>query len=235
VASYYDGLNGNGQLAQYERSCPDGVTPLYWMSEDAISGSTWSYVEGMKYRSSVSILHNLIDRVSKNGNFLLNISPMADGTIPQEQKTILLEVGDWLRKYGESIYSTRAWEVYGEGPTNIMGRKKGTAFRAGTAQDIRFTRNKENSVLYAIILGWPGDGATVKIAMLNSKKFDATGLTKVTLLGETADSSIALSYAQDADGLNVTLPATKPHNAMAYVVKFSFSQAIRPLLSPAAP
>ena len=52
---------------------------------------------------------------------LLNIAPMADGTIPSGQQTILLGIGDWLGRFGEAIYATRAWPVYGEGPTQMGG------------------------------------------------------------------------------------------------------------------
>ena len=86
---------------------------------------------------------------------LLNISPKSDGTIPQEQKDILLAMGAWLKKYGEAVYATRAWQQYGEGPTK-MGAAYGMmmAPAEGTAKDIRYTRSKDGTTLYAIKLGW---------------------------------------------------------------------------------
>ena len=45
----------------------------------------------------------LIDIVSKNGNLLLNVGPMADGTIPEVQAELLRGVGRWLQTYGEAI------------------------------------------------------------------------------------------------------------------------------------
>jgi alpha-L-fucosidase len=221
VASYNDGFNTNGEVHQWERGGPDKTTYPYWMSEDAISSTTWGYTTGMVYYSSTQLLHELIDRVSKNGTMLLNISPMADGTIPQAQRTVLLGMGDWLKKFGESIYSTRAWNVFGEGPTVLGGGQYQTP-PVGTAKDIRFTRNKSNTALYAIVLGWPGNGAQLKITSLAAGKFDISTVGNVSLLDTVTGKYINLSsYTQDATGLNITMPAAKPYTAVAYVIKIS--------------
>ncbi len=176
------------------------------------------------------MLHSLIDRVSKNGNMLLNIAPMADGTIPQAQKDILLGIGDYLRRFGESVYSTRAWTTYGEGPTH-MGGGAFTAPQVGTAQDIRFTRNKNNTVLYATVLGWPG--STLTISTLNSARINVSSLASAKLLNSTAGTYTDLpTPTQDSTGLHVTLPSSAPFSALAYVVKLTFSgqiPAVQPL------
>ena len=52
--------------------------------------------------SAKTMLFTLMDVVSKNGNMLLNVGPMADGTIPEMQKKPLLELGAWLKVNGES-------------------------------------------------------------------------------------------------------------------------------------
>jgi alpha-L-fucosidase len=159
---------------------------------------------------------------------LLNIAPMADGTIPQAQKDILLGIGDHLKRFGESIYSTRAWTVYGEGPTK-MGGGAFTNPTAGTAQDIRFTRNKANNVLYATVLGWPGSSLTIKT--LSSDRINLSSLTSVKLLGSTAGTYIDLpTPVQNSSGLTVTLPASAPYSANAYVLKLSFSGTIPGML-----
>jgi alpha-L-fucosidase len=232
VATYKDGFDNKGEVFDYERGGPADLTTPYWLTDDSISSSSWCYTVGIGYYSTQQMLHSLIDRVSKNGNMLLNIAPMADGTIPQGQKDILLGMGDYLGRFGESIYSTRAWTAYGEGPTQ-MGGGSFTTPRAGTAQDIRFTRDKTNTVLYATVLGWPG--STLTIATLNSARIDLSSLTSVRLLNSTAGSYTNLATpTQDATGLHVTLPSSSaPFSALAYVVKFTFSGAI-PALQPAA-
>ncbi|MFE3850224.1 alpha-L-fucosidase [Streptomyces griseorubiginosus] len=231
VATYKDGLDGHGEVFDYERGGPGDLTAPYWLTDDSISSSSWCYTQGIGYYSVQQMLHALIDRVSKNGNMLLNIAPMADGTIPQGQRDVLLAIGDYLKRFGESVYGTRAWTAYGEGPTK-MGGGAFTTPTAGTAQDIRFTRNKANTVLYATVLGWPGTSLTIKT--LNSARIDVSSLKSVQLLTPTAGTYTNLaSPAQGANGLTVTLPSSAPFSADAYVLKLTFTGAI-PSLRPAA-
>ncbi|MDN3026127.1 alpha-L-fucosidase [Streptomyces sp. S.PB5] len=231
VATYKDGMNGKGEVFDYERGGPADLTAPYWLTDDSISSSSWCYTQGIGYYSIPQMLHSFIDRVSKNGNVLLNIAPMADGTIPQAQKDILLGMGDYLRRFGESIYSTRAWTAYGEGPTK-MGGGSFTNPTAGTAQDIRFTRNKANTVLYATVLGWPGSSLTIKT--LGSDRINLSSLTSVKLLGTTAGTYIDLpAPTQSSSGLTVALPSSAPYGAGAYVLKLAFSGTI-PGLRPLA-
>ncbi|MDR8411866.1 alpha-L-fucosidase [Nonomuraea sp. 3-1Str] len=226
VATYKDGFNNKGEVFDYERGGPAGIQYPYWLTDDAISSSSWSYTDGIGYYSAPAMLHSLIDRVSKNGNMLLNVSPMIDGTVPQDQKGILNAIGTYLRRNGESIYSTRAWTTYGEGPTK-MGGGSFTTPRAGTAQDIRYTRSKDNTVLYATVLGWPGNGATLNLASLASGRVDLSNLGRAEMIGNTAGTYIDLpTRTQDSNGLRLTLPS-QPYSALAYVVKLTFNGPIR--------
>ncbi|MFF7987822.1 alpha-L-fucosidase [Streptomyces sp. NPDC007901] len=227
VATYKDGFNGHGEVFDYERGGPADRTAPYWLTDDSISSSSWCYTQGIGYYSTQQMLHSLIDRVSKNGNMLLNIAPMADGTIPQGQKDVLLGIGDYLKRFGESMYATRAWTQYGEGPTR-MGGGAFTAPLVGTAQDIRFTRSKGNTALYATVLGWPG--SSLKIKTLGSDRINLSSLTSVKLLDSTTGTYINLAApTQDSSGLTVTLPSSAPFTAGAYVLKLSFSGQIPPL------
>ena len=225
VATYKDGLDNKGEVFDFERGGPAGIQTPYWLTDDSISSSSWCYTVGIGYYSLAAMLHSLIDRVSKNGNMLLNIAPMADGTIPSGQRTILLGIGDYLKRFGESIYATRAWTAFGEGPTQ-MGGGSFTTPRAGTNTDIRFTRSKDNTVLYATVLGWPG--GTMNITTLSSGRINLGTLTAVQLLGATAGTYTNLpNRTQDASGLHISMPsAGAPFASPAYVVKLSFSGPI---------
>jgi alpha-L-fucosidase len=234
VATYKDGFNTRGEVLDFERGGPGDILTPYWLTDDSISSSSWCYTNGIGYYSLPAMLHSLIDRISKNGTVLLNIAPMADGTIPAGQRSILLGIGDYLRRFGESVYATRAWTAYGEGPTQMGGGSFVTPI-AGTNRDIRFTRDKANTVLYATVLGWPG--ATLTISTLASGRINLGTLTGVQLLGSTAGDYVNLpDRNQNGSGLHVTLPsATAPFNAPAYVVKLTFSGQIPSLNAPVLP
>lgn len=225
VATYKDGLNPKCAVLDYERGGPVDITDNYWLTDDAISSSSWCYTEGIGYYSKKQVFHGFLDRISKNGNLLLNISPRADGSIPQEQKDILLTMGAWLKKYGEAVYSTRAWEKYGEGPTR-MGAAHGifTAPAEGTAKDVRYTRSKDYTTLYAILLGWEKGQKKVVLTSLPSNRIDIKNLKTVTLIkGE--GNYLPLSFSQDSGGLIVSFPE-EPDEEMAYVLKLKFDGKI---------
>lgn len=228
VATYKDGLNPKCAVLDFERGGARDITPYYWLTDDAISSTSWCYTEGLKYYSKKQILHGFLDRISKNGNLLLNISPKADGSIPQGQKDILLAMGDWLKKYGESVYATRAWEIYGEGPTK-MGAAHGvfTAPAEGTSKDIRFTRSKDNTTLYAILLGWDKDQKEVIINSLSSNRMDIKNLKSIALIDGEAGKYLPLSYKQNEEGLAIDLPE-RSREELAYVLKLTFKGEITP-------
>ena len=156
---------------------------------------------------------------------LLNIAPMADGTIPSGQQSILLGMGDWLGRFGEAIYATRAWTSYGEGPT-AMGGGSFSGPKAGTPQDVRFTRSKDNTVLYATALGW--QGSTMTVTTLNSNQINLSTLVSAQLLNNAAGTYVNLpSPVQDSGGLHFSMPSSNaPFTALAYTVKLTFSGQI---------
>jgi alpha-L-fucosidase len=231
VATYKDGFDNNGEVYDFERGGPSGLLTPYWLTDDSISSSSWCYTVGIGYYTTQALLHALIDRTSKGGTTLLNIAPMADGTIPSGQQTILRGIGDWLGRFGEAVYGTRSWASYGEGPT-AMGGGTFSGPKAGTAQDVRFTRTQDNKVLYATALGW--QGGTMTITTLNSNQFNISSLTSAQLLDNTAGGYINLpAPTQDGSGLHLAMPSSNaPFSALAYTVKLTFSGQIPVLGSP---
>ena len=103
---------------------------------------------------------DLVDIVSKNGCLLLNIGPKADGTIPEEDKAILKEIGQWMKINGEAIYGSKVWRVSAEGPTvTEEGQFTDGNTVTYTSEDIRFTVRGSN--LYATVLNYPENGEVI--------------------------------------------------------------------------
>ncbi|HOL32147.1 MAG TPA: alpha-L-fucosidase [Anaerohalosphaeraceae bacterium] len=229
VATYKDGLNIKCAVLDYERGGPADITENYWLTDDAVSSSSWCYTEGIRYYSTKQVLHGFLDRISKNGNLLLNISPKADGSIPEEQKDMLLAIGAWLKKYGEAVYATRAWEQYGEGPTKMGGAhgQMGPPSE-GTAGDIRYTRSKDNKTLYAMLLGWEQGQTEVVLKSLSTDRIVGQQPKSVRLINGRAGEYLPLVFKQDAHGLTVCLPE-RPFEELAYVLRIDFDNSIPPL------
>lgn len=131
--------------------------PFIWQADTSVAKNSWSYTKGNEYKTINEIICDLVDVVSKNGNFLLNIGPKADGSIPDEDRDILLGIGEWLKVNGEAIYNAKTYRLFGEGPTKIMeGQFSDGISKEFTSADIRFTM--KGAYLYATILSYPEDG-----------------------------------------------------------------------------
>jgi alpha-L-fucosidase len=219
------GFRLTSAVNDYERGGPANITRPYWLTDDAISASSWSYTDGIKYYTSKAMVHSLLDRVSKGGNMLLNISPTAAGVLPAEQVKVLHDIGDFLGRFGEAVYNTRAWDVYGEGPNQVTGGSF-TAPLLGNSSDIRFTRNKEGNTLYVSVLGWPEDD-NVSIDILGSDAVvDLKALKSIELLGDKSGQyKKVASWEQTKDSLDISLPA-QPTESFAYVLKLKFDKMI---------
>lgn len=187
-----------------ERGKLNRIREDYWQTDTTMTQKSWCYIQDDEYKSATTIVHTLVDAVSKNGNLLLNVGPKADGTIPGEATQILLELGKWLKLNGEAIYGTRHWHTFGEGTTQVVeGHKQETNDKPFTAQDIRFTTRDNN--LYAIFLGWPGASATIHSLGSNSP-IRAEMIEAVQLLG----CDEALTWSQCADRLTIQTPDQQP-------------------------
>ncbi len=119
------------------------IRPRKWEACRGVGASFgYNQMEGVEqYLSVAELVRSFVDIVSKNGNLLLNVGPMADGTIPEMQRERLLGLG----VNGEAIFGSRPWQR-AEGQTD-------------GGLPLRFT-SKEGS-LYAILMETPGAGPLV--------------------------------------------------------------------------
>ncbi|PYY04949.1 MAG: alpha-L-fucosidase [Acidobacteria bacterium] len=83
---------------------PSGVQSEYW-EVPATTNHTWGFrKDDQDWKSPGEITFKLIDIISKGGNYLLNVGPMANGVIPQASQDNLRTVGRWLKLNGEAVY-----------------------------------------------------------------------------------------------------------------------------------
>ncbi|RDY32743.1 alpha-L-fucosidase [Lachnotalea glycerini] len=183
-----------------ERGQLKDIRTLPWQTDTSISAKSWGYIEEDIYRNADFFISSLIDIVSKNGNLLLNIGPKADGSISEEVKQILLEIGEWLNINGEAIYNTRPWIKFGEGVT-IPGSYYSDSGLEFTEGDIRFTKSKSDSTFYILPLVKPTKD-TLCIQTLKSDVLDIQNVCEIILL----DGNIRLEYKQTQSGLEINLP-----------------------------
>jgi alpha-L-fucosidase len=172
-----------------------------WELCTTLTTGAWGYQPNAKVKSLNDVIRLLVGAVGRDGNLLLNVGPRPDGQIEPEQAERLREVGDWLRRYGKSIYATRGGP-YLPGDFGVSTYHDKTIYLhvlnpAGKTLSL--------PVLPAKILGCSsltGGSATCK---------QASNSVEITLNGnvDTVDTIIALTLASPAGEIKpITTPVT---------------------------
>ncbi len=173
------------------------------------------------YKTAKTVIHTLIDVVSKNGNLLLSVPVRGDGSIDADEQAVIEGIADWMKINSEAIFATRPWAIFGEGPAiadaaplSAQGFNEGKG-KPFTAEDIRFT--KKEKTVYAFLLGWPGEKESViKSLATSSPQLQGKKISRVSLLGHHGD----IQWQQTEEGLKVKMPSQQPA-ANAVVLKIS--------------
>jgi alpha-L-fucosidase len=223
-------MHGEHAIVQdIERGGASEILPYPW--QGITTPRTWFYKEddhAMAYRHNArTVIELLADYISKNGNLLLNVELLADGTIPPEQIDILDEIGQWLSVNGEAVYASKPWKIYGDNLDSYLRTleenavseadlealkkmKEGGHFNERTLQspaygndEVRFTT--VDGALYVFVLN-PEEGA-IELPSLGSKSaYNQKKIKAIRMLG----SDTAIDFEQQPEGLVLHVPASRP-------------------------
>ncbi len=171
-------------VRDYERGVSATLQPAPWQDDTSLAG--WFYVNRDPRndahslpKDSTTVIHTLIDVVSKNGNLLMNFPQRGDGSLYPECTAVLADLSAWMPVNGEAIFGTRPFTVFGEGPTVIAPKGMNEPMRPLSWKDLRYTT--KGGVLYLFCLGLPE--APVEATALAPI---AAAITRVELLGSAA-------------------------------------------------
>jgi alpha-L-fucosidase len=148
----------NGRVGNYAQELmgdyqdmDDNGMPTGGLGEDWETPQTLNTTRGyskfdQQWKTPSTVIQRLVETVSKGGNYLLNIGPKADGTIPPPTVATLEQVGAWMRQNGESIYGTSACPLaeFPWGRCTVKGQR-----------------------IYLHVFSWPAD-AVLRISGLNN-------------------------------------------------------------------
>jgi len=198
----------------------------YW-EESRGMGFSYGYnraEDAWDYNSTQSLVLQLIDKVSRGGNFLLDIGPDEHGKIPPIMQERLLQMGDWLKINGEAIYNTVQWKTssqWSEGRRDYK-EKSGDMLLKITidpepgyaVKEVFYTYNPTTNTLYAVLPKYPDNR---KIVLKDIELPEGTALNFLS-------TKRSLSWKRDGNNVVVELPEYNPNQIKApyaYVIKIS--------------
>jgi alpha-L-fucosidase len=171
---------GLGDYECPEQKVPDIPIDRPWETCQTMNNS-WGYASwDNNYKTPGVLIRQLVQVVSRDGNYLLNIGPKGDGTLPEQSVSILHSFGDWMNLYGESIYGTTRSPYSAEPKWGYYTKKTGK--------------------LYVHVFEWPAEG------LLNVPSLTNT-IHRIYLLKDTVTN---LNYTDSLGYIRISLPRDAP-------------------------
>jgi alpha-L-fucosidase len=161
-----------------------------WETGSSVNESYGYKINATEYKTPEEVILKLIQVVAHGGNYLLNIGPKGDGTIPEKDKQILAEVGKWTKANGDAIFGTRMTPFTGD--------------RAFMPDWGEFTQKGGN--LYLLVTHWPKDGK-LSVPLVQNK------IKKVYSVADAEKKPLAYTRSKDANGndtIVITVPSAPP-------------------------
>ena len=206
-----DSTHKEAMLWDIERGIPDRPQEKPWQTCTCIGG--WHY--GVKdynagYKSAQQVVDMLVDIVSKNGNLLLSIPLKGDGTHDDKEMRFIAEMTDWMEQNGRSIYGTRVWKTFGEGPlVDASNPIYNQGFNEGinySAKDVRYVvkharTEQDVDTVFATIMRWPAERTFTFAHLGRANEYFSGEIESIELLGHGA-----VEHELAMEGLTVQLP-----------------------------
>jgi alpha-L-fucosidase len=168
---------------------------------------TWGYKQDdTNFKSTETLLRNLIDIASKGGNYLLNIGPMATGEVPAAEVERLRAMGTWLAVNGESIYATQP-TLFGAEAGAFSTTEKDEDGKPKFVPTWKWRSTTKSNKVYIHLFEWPG--ATFHLDKMPRQ------VTGAYLLADKARAP--LKVTKEGGGINVSLPG-QPLDPIATVL-----------------
>jgi len=168
-----------GDFGTPEQEILESTSDFDWESCMTMN-DTWGFkTNDDNWKSTETLIHNIIDIAAKGGNYLLNVGPTANGEIPEPSVERLAAIGDWLEVNGEAIYATERLRQFKEGET------------------IYYTQSKQGDIIYAISTAWPGEE-------LRLEQVSAPDDAEIILYGHDDEP---LEWTKDGEALVIQMPA----------------------------
>jgi len=188
--------NRLGDYGVQEQKIPGSGDTKPWETCMTLNGH-WGYFLGDEnWKPASTVIHNLVDIVSKGGNYLLNVGPTGAGVIPPGAVNDLRQVGRWMKVNGPAIYGVTGSPLAKPLPWGRCTKKV----------------TSDGTTLYLHVFNWPKDGKLLVPGLKNpvAKAF----LLKSNFLGWHK----RLAVAGGAEGLTVTVPAVAPDKISTTIV-----------------
>lgn len=212
--------NGQGDFVVSEQEIVNKANLNPWESCVTMSAN-WGYNRhDTAWKSPELLVRQLVEVVSKGGNYLLNIGPEGDGSLPAESVKRLEAIGKWMKINNEAIYGSQPWIVSGEylqadrveEPAAVEANTLKDAVNDATAKEtrpeIRFIA--KGNELYVVMCSWRERDVLIK--SLDTRKYK---VKSIRLLGDKSK----VKWEQHNEGLHLTMPVTKAYDIPVYIFK----------------
>jgi len=201
---------------------PEGHIPAQgypgkdWETCMTMNGS-WGYKsDDHAWKSTETLIRNLVDIASKGGNYLLNVGPTAEGIIPEPSVERLKAIGAWMKVNGEAIYGTGPTPFGAEAGKEdpVLRHEKGNPKKIIPSDSPAYKDAEplfnpawvwrcttKPGKLFITIFDWPENGK-FEIPAVKEK------ITKAYLLADPQQT--ALKATQSDTGVSIALPEKAP-------------------------